>query len=121
MIVAETDDTVTLRRADYEALLEDRLDLAAAADHRAAEARLGWDAARAGYLTIDEAERVWSGTSRVQVWREKRGYGLRELAGMARMSPAHLSMLERGGRSASVEVLRRLATSLGTTIDALVP
>jgi ribosome-binding protein aMBF1 (putative translation factor) len=120
MIVAETAETVTLRRADYEALVEDLTDAAAAARHRASEERLGWAAARSNYLTIDEAERIWNGTSRVQVWREKRGIGLRDLARQARMSPAHLSMLETGQRSASLATLRRLATILGTTIDALV-
>jgi DNA-binding XRE family transcriptional regulator len=100
--------------------MEDLADIAAASQHRAAEARIGWVAARANYLTIDEAERIWDGVSRVQVWREKRGMGLRDLARRAGMSPAHLSMLERGQRNGSLDTLRRLATALDTTIDALV-
>jgi DNA-binding Xre family transcriptional regulator len=101
--------------------MDNLADIAAAASRRATEARLSWAAARANYLTIDEAERIWDGASRVQVWRQKRGLGLRDLARRAGMSPEHLSMLEAGQRSASLATLPRLATALDTTIDALVP
>jgi hypothetical protein len=58
--IAETDATVTLHRADYEALLDaigDAADLAAVARHRAYEERVGWEAARRSYLLMEEAER----------------------------------------------------------------
>ena len=57
--VSENDalNAVTLRRADYEALLsaaEDVADAAVAGAHRLHEARVGWETARATYLTWDE-------------------------------------------------------------------
>ena len=55
-ILAETPDTVTIGRADFEALInaaEDAEDLAALAEHDAEEARVGRAAARRDYLTAD--------------------------------------------------------------------
>jgi transcriptional regulator with XRE-family HTH domain len=45
--------------------------------------------------------------------RLARGWGLRETAHRAGMSPAHLSKVERGERQLSVEALGRLAEVLG--------
>lgn len=43
------------------------------------------------------------------------GYGLREVARRAGMTPAHLSRVERGERQLSVDALARLAGVLGLT------
>jgi hypothetical protein len=54
-------DTVTLSRADYEALLariEDAEDAAAVAVHRAREAALGIDAARVDHLPVALVDRL---------------------------------------------------------------
>ena len=47
--------------------------------------------------------------------RIARGYGLRETARRAGITPAHLSRVERGERQLSVEALARLAEVLGLT------
>jgi len=62
--LARTRDTVTLKRADFEALVrcaEDAIDLAAVQAHRAYEDRVGWEIARRTYLTADEARRLLDG------------------------------------------------------------
>lgn len=87
--VTETEETVTLRRLDYEALLnaaEDVADMASVAAHRAHEEQVGWEAARQGYLTWQEAERLLVGQSPVRIWREKHGLSQRALADRAHPS-----------------------------------
>ena len=62
--VARRRDTITLKRADFEALVrsaQDAIDLAAVAAHRADEHRVGRDNARGTYLTADEARRLLDG------------------------------------------------------------
>lgn len=51
--------------------------------------------------------------------REEKDLTLRELAGLADITPTYLSDLERGNRHASHEVLRALAKPIGTTLEAL--
>lgn len=49
-------------------------------------------------------------------WRAVRdtlGYGLREVAREAHIDPAHLSRIERGLATPSIEVVQRLARVLG--------
>jgi len=65
--LAQTRDTVTLKRADYEALVryaKDAIDHAAVEAHRAYEDRVGWDTARRTYLTAEEARRLLDGDSK---------------------------------------------------------
>jgi hypothetical protein len=60
-LLAETKKTVTLKRKDFEALLDaaaDAANLAAVRSHRAYEDRVGWETARRSYLTVDEARRL---------------------------------------------------------------
>lgn len=121
--VAETGDTVTLTRADFEALLdaaEDAADLAAVAAHRAYEARVGWDVARRNYFTAEEAKRLLDGESRVKVWREKRGLSQRALAEQAELSPSYLAEIELGRKPGSVDALRKLARALDVPVDYLI-
>ena len=69
--VAEAAGAVTLSRSDYEAPLstaEDVADLAAVEAHRAHKVRVDWQAAREGYLTLEEAG--------VPAQRRKSGQGL---------------------------------------------
>lgn len=55
----------------------------------------------------------------VRALRERRGLRQSELAGLARMAPAQLSALERGGRNPTLRTLGRLCDALGTTMDDL--
>jgi transcriptional regulator with XRE-family HTH domain len=45
--------------------------------------------------------------------RQARGLGLREVARLAEIDPAHLSRVERGERTLSLDALVRLARVLG--------
>jgi DNA-binding XRE family transcriptional regulator len=118
--VTEDKETVTLLRADYEALLteleeaEDRIavmeHMAAVRAHKAAEP-----------LTLAEADRLMDGANPITVWREKRGMTQRALAASAEISPALLSEIENGIKTGSVETLRKLAHALKVEVDALLP
>ncbi len=123
-LLAETEDTVTLSRADFEALVrarEDAIDNAAidAAEER--EARLGKDAARADYLPAEAAARMMDGEHPLKVWREHRGMTQRGLAAAADVATSYLAEIERGQKPGSVAALRRLAATLGVAIEDLLP
>ena len=78
----EKSETVTLSRAEYEALierLEDAEDLAAATAE-AREAALGKEKARADYLPIELVRRLSAGEHPVRAWRAHRGLGRDALA-----------------------------------------
>jgi len=89
--LAETADTVTLRRTDFEALIPAAEDVADRRSFNAFEARVaakGMDAIKADSLTLQEALRILDdGESPVRVWREKRGMTGRALAAVAGVSP----------------------------------
>ena len=61
-----------------------------------------------------------SGENPVRVWREHRGLSASELARHASVSSAHISAIESGASTGSVQTLRRIADALDTTIDTLV-
>ena len=121
-ILAETGDTVTIGRSDFDALLqaaEDAEDLVALAAHDAEEARLGREAARLDYLTADEAERLLDGDSPVKVWRNKRKLSQRALAAAAGIQPGYLAEIETGKKPGSVDALHRLSAVLGVAMKDL--
>jgi hypothetical protein len=123
-VLAETEDTVTLSRADFEALVrarEDAIDNAAmdAAEER--EARLGKEAARADYLPVEAVARMLDGEHPLKVWREHRGRSQRSLAAAADVSASYLAEIERGQKPGSADALRRLADVLGVAIEDLLP
>jgi ribosome-binding protein aMBF1 (putative translation factor) len=110
------DEMVTLRRADYEALLdrlEDAEDTAAVLRHRHKRNHL--------WLTSDEVDCLLKGVSPVKVWRKKRELSLESLAAMAGISKSFLSEIEHGKATASVDTLRKLAHELKVDLDSLVP
>jgi len=122
--LARTKDTVTLRTRDFDALVqaaEDRIDLAAVRAHRAHEEQVGFEIAKRGYLTIDEAQRLWNGESPVRVWRGKRGLTQRALAAAARTTPSYLAEIESGKKPGSARTLRRIAQALEVPLEALIP
>ena len=123
-VLAETEDTVTLSRADFEALVrarEDAIDNAAmdAAEER--EARLGKEAARADYLPVEAVARMLDGEHPLKVWREHRGISLRGLAAASGVAFNYISEIESGRKPGSAEALRRLAAALGVAMEDLMP
>ena len=120
--LARTRDTITLKRADFEALVrsaEDAADLVAVEAHRAHEDRVGWEAARRNYLTAAEARRLLDGESPVRVWREKRGIQQRALAEAAEVAVSYLSEIEGGKKPGSPGALRRIASVLDVPMETL--
>lgn len=120
--LAESAESVTLRRLDYENLLnaaEDAADIAAVDRHSAHEARVGWKRARRDYLTLDETERLLRGESAVKVWREKRGLSQRALAAAAGVAASYLAEIETGRKPGSVDALIKLARAIGVELGEL--
>lgn len=121
--VAETPDTVTLRRADFEALAEaaeGAAVAAAVARHRAYEERVGWEVAKANYYTGAEAAALLDGASPVRIWRKKRGMTQRALSAAAKVSSSYLAEIEAGRKPGSFDALRRLAKALDVPMEHLV-
>ena len=105
-------ETVTLSRADYDALinrnndLEDRL-VAVEAD----------DGSRVPHRV---AVAIIRGESPIAAFRAHLGVTLRDLAQKTGISASHLSEIERGRKAGSVSSLTRIARTFDTTIDALI-
>ena len=121
--LAETPETVTLTRTDFNALLdaaEDAADLASVEAHRAYEDRVGWETARRNYLTVDEARRLLDGVSAVRVWREKREMTQRALAEAAEVAVGYLAEIEGGKKPGSAGALCRIARVLDVPMECLV-
>jgi DNA-binding XRE family transcriptional regulator len=121
--LAETPETVTLTRTDFNALVhaaEDAADLATVEAHRAYEGRVGWNIARRNYLSADEARRLLDGVSAVRVWRGKRGMTQRALAEAAEVAAGYLAEIEGGKKPGSASALRRIAGVLDVPMEHLV-
>ena len=122
-LLAETAETVTISRADLEALIqtaEDVEDIAAVHQRRRDEEGAGgYEAAKANYFTADEAKRLLTGESPVRIWREKRGLTQRALAEAAKMQPGYLSEIENGKKPGSLAAYIALSTALSIPIEDL--
>ena len=117
--IAETAETVTLRRADYQALLdalEDATDVAALRQAEAAVQR-----GESELLPIEMIERLLSGESPVRVWRSYRGMTAHQLAELADLAPSYLSEIETGKKPGSFDAMARLARALGVAMEDFVP
>jgi DNA-binding XRE family transcriptional regulator len=113
-------DTITLSRAEYEALmndLEDAEDLAAVAAAEAREAVLGKDVARVDYLPIELVKRLSAGDHPIRVWRAHRGMTREALAAAAGVAPSYLSEIETRRKPGSFNAIARLAAALRVPLD----
>ncbi len=122
--IAQTDDTVTLRRADYERLLEaleDAEDIAALEAAAAREQELGEEAAHADYLSAELVSRLLAGEHPVRIWREHRSLSQEELGCKAGIARSYLSEIEGRRKPGSLDAYRKLASALGLTVDDLLP
>ena len=116
--IAETAETVTLARADFDALtslVEDAADLT---DIEAVKAKIA--AGETATFPFRLAERLLDGDNPIRVFREHRGLGLRQLAVQAGVSPSYLSEVETGAKAASIDLLRRVGGVLDVSLDLLV-
>ncbi len=122
MSTSDTTETVTLTRAEYEALierLEDAEDLAAVAAAEPREAALGKEKARADYLPVELVRRLSAGEHPVRVWRTHRGLGRDALAAAAGIAPSYLSEIETRRKPGSFGALAKLAAALHISLDDL--
>jgi DNA-binding Xre family transcriptional regulator len=120
--MSDTTKTVTLTRAEYEALverLEDAEDLAAVAAAEAREAALGKEKVRADYLPIELVRRLSAGEHPVRVWRAHRGLSRDTLAAAAGIAPSYLSEIETRRKRGSFGALAKLAAALHVSLDDL--
>lgn len=117
--IAETTETVTLRRADYQALLEALEDAADVAALREAEAAV--QRGESELLPVEVVERLLAGESPVRVWRSYRGLTAHQLAKLADLAPSYLSEIETGKKPGSFDAMARLAHALDVAMEDLAP
>lgn len=122
-ILSETEDTVTVSRADWDGLLEaleDAEDIAAVAARRTHENEVGKDVARRNSLPIEMVERVLAGETPLKVYREHNNMTVAALASASGVGGSYISEIETGRKPGSVDALAKLAKALGLTVDDLV-
>lgn len=116
-------DTVTLSRAEYEALLEraeDAEDRLALIQTRARREAIGEEAWLAECLPAELMRRMIEGESPVRIWREHRGLTGKALAETAGVQPGYLSEIETGKKPGSLDAMARIARALKVPMEDLV-
>ena len=105
-------ETVTITRQEYDALLErnGELEDALAAIRADDGVRIPHEVA----LAIINGERPMA------AYRKHQGVTLQDLSERTGLAVSYLSEIERGRKPGSAAALARIASSLGTTIDVLV-
>lgn len=123
-LISETNDTVTLRRADFEMMLEavdDAEDVSALRSAEIREREIDKETARSDYLPVELVMRLMAGEHAVRIWREHRGLSRQALAERAGVGRSYLVEIEGRKKPGSVMAYRRLAKALGVTVDDLLP
>jgi hypothetical protein len=118
--IGETPESVTLSRADFEALreeLEDAEDRIAVLEDCLIDAK---PELNRYLLTMDETMQIIDGENPIKVWREKRGMSVRQLSGALGLHDSEIEDLEKG---APVDrgMLLKLAGKLDVLPDMLIP
>ena len=120
--MSEKLDTVTLTRAEYEALIErveDAEDNAFLDGVEARERAIGKASVRADYLPAELVHRLINGEHPVRVWRSHRGLGRDALAAAAGIAPSYLTEIETRRKPGSFAALAKLAAALHISLDDL--
>jgi DNA-binding XRE family transcriptional regulator len=76
---------------------------------------------RESIVPAELAERILAGENPVRAWREHLGMSQMQLAEAAGVGQGYVSDIEKGRRRGSVDVLSRLARSLGVSVEDLMP
>jgi DNA-binding XRE family transcriptional regulator len=71
-------------------------------------------------LPIEIADRILAGENPVRVFRGYRGLTLQQLADSCGVTNSHISQIEKGKRSMSTGLLKRMAEALSTDIELLI-
>ena len=106
---------VLIPEAEYKALLEAAQDSEDVAHARDFFAKL--EAGEAELLPDAMVSRILEGENKVRVWREHRGLTAKAVAEAAGIAAPTLSQIEKGVRTGSVDVLRRIAVALRVDLD----
>ncbi len=111
-------ETVTIPRAEYEALLADRENLLDLTDAAAILARID-----AGEETFSApvVDRLIDRVSPLTVYREQRGLSKVALAAASGVNRMQIADIEAGRASGSAATLRKLADTLHVDLDDLIP
>lgn len=107
-------DTITISRADYEALImaKEDLDDIRAYDRAMADCDEGMPHELVARLIDDEAP--------LTVFREWRGFSKAALAKASGVDRVQITDIEAGRKTGSVATLKKLAEAMGVQIDELV-
>ena len=71
-------------------------------------------------LPAEMVNAILDGANPVRAWREHRGLTLKSLAENAGIAPAYLSQIETGQRDGTIGTMKKIAATLGVTLDDLV-
>jgi DNA-binding XRE family transcriptional regulator len=114
------DDTITLPRAEYEALLdrvEEAEDVLLLDRLEARLAAAGPEEALADYLPLELVKRLSAGEHPIRVWRAHRELTREALAAAAGVSPSYLSEIETRRKPGSLDAMIKLAAALRVSLD----
>ncbi|WP_372397771.1 helix-turn-helix transcriptional regulator [Azospirillum sp. HJ39] len=118
MPIAETADTVTLSRTDYEVLAELVVDARDLADADVVKSLLAVGETEA--FPFELAERLLDGVHSATVFREYRGLTAREFAEAAGVAPSYMSEIESGWHPGGADAMTKIASALRVPLDLLV-
>ena len=107
-----SEDTITLTRREYDALIERNSQLEDILAARDAD-----DGIR---IPHEVALDIMRGKGPILAYRNHEGITLRELSDKTGIAAGYISEIERGLKPGSTSALARIASALGTTIDVLV-
>ena len=107
-----SEETITLTRREYDALIERNAQLEDILAARDAD-----DGIR---IPHEVALDIMRGTGPILAFRNHEGITLRELSEKTGVAAGYISEIERGLKPGSTYALARIASALGTTIDVLV-
>ena len=106
-----SNETVTLTRHEYEALIDRNTELE--------DALAAIDADDGVRVPHAVALAIISGKSPVLAYRHHLGLTLQELSAKTSLAVSYLSEIERGRKAGSTAAMKAIANAFGTTIDAL--
>ena len=107
-----SEESITLPRAEYEALLQRCEDLE--------DSLAALEAYDGSFIPHDIVLDLLADTKPMLAYRRYRGMTLRELSERTGLGASYLSEIERGRKAGSISAWSRIAEALDTTIDVLV-
>ncbi len=110
--LAAKTETVTLMRAEYDALIARKEDLE--------DTLAAIEADDGSRIPHEAALAIMRGENPCAAFRNYRGLTLRDLSARTGLSASYLSEIEHGRKTGSVAALSRIAGALGATVDILI-